>query len=81
MSKDMLDEAFNNPYGRKTKRDARNTQSAELGGDVSGFLASDEVPETVLGYRVLRTEELSESDLQFFTENPEAAGFFTRDPS
>jgi len=45
---------------------------------VSGFLASDEVPETVLGYKVLRTEELSESDLKFFVDNPDVGGFFEK---
>lgn len=52
------------------------TQDAELGGDVRGFLATDEVPATMLGYKVLKTEELSPEDLQYFKDNPEAAGHF-----
>jgi hypothetical protein len=75
-SNKLLRESFDNPHGIRT--DERLGQSADLGGDVSGFLASDEVPATVLGYKVLRTEELSEDDLKFFTDNPDVGGFFEK---
>ena len=54
------------------------TRDAALGGNVRNFLASDTVPKTVLGYRVLRTEELSPADLQYFIDTPEAAGHFDK---
>jgi len=72
----MLRESLENPHGIRT--DSRLDASADLGGDVTGFLATDEVPETVLGYRVLRTDELGESALEFFTKHPDIAGFFEK---
>jgi hypothetical protein len=74
MTRELLREAFQNPYGRKT--DPRLKQSAALGGDVSGMLATDKVPETILGYRIVPTAELTPEDLKFFKDNPEAAGHF-----
>jgi hypothetical protein len=76
LSNELIREAFTNPYGIKT--DPRLKQSADLGGDVTGFLATDEVPATVLGYKVLRTEELGPEDLKFFQENPEIAGHYDK---
>ena len=72
----LLRDAFENPYGRKA--DERLRRSAAGGGNVRKLLASDKVPRTVLGYRVLKTEELSESDLRFFDSNPDSPGFFDR---
>ena len=78
---DITDEgirsAFLYPYG-EPKTDARLKRSAELGGDVRSILASDKVPKTMLGYRVLTTEELSADDLKFFEDNPESAGHFDK---
>lgn len=76
MSNELLHEAFENPHG--IRRDPRLGQSADMGGDVSGFLATDEIPETVLGYRVVKPEELSEEDLAFFEKNPDVAAFFEK---
>jgi hypothetical protein len=76
-SRELIHEAFINPY--RIMHDARMTQNATLGGDVSGFLATDKLPPTVLGYRIVPVEELSPEDLQFFKDNPEAAGHFRKD--
>jgi hypothetical protein len=72
ITNETLREAFSNPYGRRkgTVRDAAR------GGDVRGFLATDELPATVLGYKVVKPEELSEADLRYFKDNPQAAGHF-----
>lgn len=75
-SNNLLREAFENPHGIRT--DERLGQSADLGGDVSGFLATDEVPATILGYRVVGPEDLSEGDLKFFTDHPDVAAFFEK---
>ena len=77
-----LRDAFTHPFGHVRKlgqpeaRVKGTVRDAALGGDVRGFLATDEVPATMLGYKVLKTEELSPEDLQYFKENPEAAGHF-----
>ena len=72
ITNEALREAFSNPYGRRrgTVRDAAR------GGDVLSFLATDALPATVLGYKVVKPEELSEADLQYFKDNPQAAGHF-----
>jgi hypothetical protein len=67
-------DAFTNPYG--PAKDPRLARSADRGGDVTAFLASDKVPAKILGYKVLRTEELSDDDLAFFEANPDSAGHF-----
>lgn len=51
------------------------------GGDNFGtfrnFLATDEVPESIFGYPVVRDEsQYTEGDLEFFRKNPKAAGFY-----
>ena len=69
---ELLRDAFQNPYG-PAKTDKRLKQSAAGGGDVRKLLASDELPKTVLGYRVT---EPTADDLAFFRENPESPGFF-----
>ncbi len=45
------------------------------------FLDSDELPETVLGYPVLRPEALTDEDLEYFRDYPAAAGFFDSQPT
>ena len=72
----LLRESLENPHGLRT--DERLGQSADLGGDVSGFLATDETPATILGYRVIGPEELSDSDKKFFEDNPDVAAFFEK---
>jgi hypothetical protein len=73
----LLRDAFENPYG--VKADPRLRQSAAGGGNVRKLLASDKLPRTVLGYKVLKTEELSESDLRFFDQNPSSPGFYDKE--
>ena len=57
-------------------------QQASKGGDsphknFRNFLASDKVPESIFGYRVVqRTEDYTPEDVEFFKENPKAAGFY-----
>ena len=77
ISDEMLREAFFNQNGATADR--RATQQAVKGGDVVSFLASDEIPATVLGYKVIGPDQLSPEDIQFFQENPEAAGFFDKE--
>jgi hypothetical protein len=77
LSDEMLREAFFNQHG--ATKDRRATQQAVKGGDVVSFLASDEIPATVLGYKVIGPDQLSPEDVQFFQENPEAAGFFDQE--
>ena len=72
----LLRDAFENPYGRKA--DERLRRSAAGGGNVRKLLATDKVPRSFMGYKVLKTEELSESDLRFFDSNPDSPGFFDR---
>lgn len=53
----------------------------DKGGDNFGtfrnFLATDDVPESIFGYPVVRDEsQYTEKDLAFFRENPRAAGFY-----
>ena len=66
-------DAFLNPNGPV---DPRLTRSAARGGDVTSFLASDEVPQSVLGYAVKPVITLSDDDHAFFKNNPEVAGFY-----
>lgn len=77
LSDEMLREAFFNQNGATSDR--RATQQAVKGGDVVSFLASDEIPATVLGYKVIGPDQLTPEDVQFFQENPEAAGFFDKE--
>lgn len=57
-------------------------QQASKGGDsphknFRNFLASDKVPESIFGYRVVqRTEDYTPEDVEFFKANPKAAGFY-----
>ena len=45
--------------------------------NLSSFLATDKVPESILGFRVVsRKEDYTEADLAFFAEHPEAAGYY-----
>ena len=53
-------------------------RQAADGGDVSGILGTDEVPEAVLGYQVIKN--LSPEDIAFFQQNPKAGGTFSEDP-
>ena len=57
-------------YGQDAYLD---TREAANGGSVSGMLGNDDVPETVLGFTVAQPNE---EDMKFFTDNPEAAGFY-----
>lgn len=77
ISDEMLREAFFNSHG--ATNDIRARQSAMRGGDVASFLATDDFPKTVLGYRVVGPDQISEEDRAFFAENKEAAGFFKLD--
>lgn len=57
-------------------------QQASKGGDsphrnFRNFLASDKVPESIFGYRVVqRPEDYAPGDVKFFRANPKAAGFY-----
>lgn len=61
--------------------DARIIRQDAKGGDNFGtfrnFLATDDVPESIFGYPVVRDEaQYTERDLEFFRKNPKAAGFY-----
>lgn len=46
-------------------------------GNFRNFLATDEVPETIFGIPVVQDESgYTEKDVEFFKENPKAAGFY-----
>lgn len=56
-------------------------QLDDKGGDNFGtfrnFLATDEVPDSLFGYPIAHDENgYTEKDIQFFKENPKAAGFY-----
>lgn len=45
--------------------------------DLSNFLATDEVPESLFGIPVVASpEQYTESDIAFFQEHPKAGGFY-----
>jgi hypothetical protein len=45
--------------------------------DLSNFLATDEVPESLFGIPVVASpEQYTESDIAFFREHPKAGGFY-----
>jgi hypothetical protein len=77
ISNQAIRESFSDPYGRG-EADQRKAQSADLGGDVTAFLATDEIPASVLGYKVVPVAEISPEDQVFFNKNPSAAGFFKK---
>lgn len=79
-SKELVREAFLNPYGVPPRGGPKGTQRAELGGDVSGFLATDGIPETILDYSIVPPDGLSEEDIAFFQENPDVPGFYEKGP-
>jgi len=64
---------------RRDKWEYWETRQAAKGGDVSGILGTDEVPDTILGYKVEMPENLKDDEKNFFSENPEAAGVFDYD--
>lgn len=52
-------------------------QDMKVSSQLAGFLASDNVPDTLFGYPVVhRREDYTEKDLRFFGEHPEAAGYY-----
>ena len=62
---------------------SRETQQAAEGGDsprradLSNFLATDEVPETLFGIPIVASpEQYTEADIAFFKEHPRAGGFY-----
>lgn len=62
---------------------SRETQQASKAGDsprradLSNFLATDEVPETLFGIPIVASpEQYTEADIAFFKEHPRAGGFY-----
>lgn len=48
------------------------------GGQLANFLATDKVPPTIFGIPVVtRREDYTEADLRFFSEHPEAGGYYS----
>ena len=72
-----LREAFDNPYGIKRRSGTVNDDM--LGGDVRRLLASDSLPETMLGYPVVPPDRLTFAQRMYFKANPGAAGHFELD--
>jgi hypothetical protein len=73
-----MQEAMANPTGEEDA--ARAVRRAERGGAVASVvktLATDDFPTSVLGYRVVGPDELSPEDEAFFSENPDAAGYYS----
>lgn len=61
----------------ETRRDVR---AAEEGGDApeppGNFLATDRVPESIFGFRIVGPKGYTKADLAFFKEHPEAGGYY-----
>lgn len=68
-----INQSFLDPDGTG---DPRRDRTADLGGNVTEILASDDVPASILGFAVVMPEELAPADLAFFEEYPDAAGFY-----
>jgi len=72
----MLGQAYANPnmaieYGPEVR------EAANGGAALGNFLATDKIPDTIFGIKVVQTpEEYTEADLEFFREHPRAAGFY-----
>lgn len=48
------------------------------GGQLANFLATDKVPPTIFGIPIVtRREDYTEADLRFFSEHPEAGGYYS----
>lgn len=66
--------------GSDTRRDIRAASKAgdaPRRADLSNFLATDEVPETLFGIPVVANpEQYTEADIAFFKEHPRAGGFY-----
>lgn len=46
-------------------------------GSNENFLATDRVPDTLFGFRVVQSrEDYTDEDLEFFKENPRAGGYY-----
>ena len=72
-------EALRKYLGAAEGVDPRLKQSAAKGGSVHGFLDSDDVPASVLGYRVVPQHEHTEDDNSFFRSNKGIAGHYRMD--
>ena len=57
-----------------------SAMAAQKGGDLtemSNFLATDKVPDTIFGIPIVsRREDYTEADIAFFKEHPEAGGYY-----
>lgn len=59
----------------KAKQDAKGGENNF--GSFTNFLASDDVPESIFGIPIVQDESrYTERDIEFFKENPKAAGFY-----
>ena len=59
-------------------RQAAKGGKKSTGGQLANFLATDKVPPTIFGIPVVtRREDYTEADLRFFSEHPEAGGYYS----
>lgn len=59
-------------------RQAAKGGKKTTGGQLANFLATDKVPPTIFGIPVVtRREDYTEADLRFFSEHPEAGGYYS----
>lgn len=59
-------------------RQAAKGGKKTTGGQLANFLATDKVPPTIFGIPVVtRREDYTEADLKFFSEHPEAGGYYS----